>query len=58
MGHSFWIGGTTELLCCGVPPEVVKMAGCWSLDSFLQYWQKPKDILPMHIQDVIAPVAR
>jgi hypothetical protein len=57
-GHSFRIGGTTELLRRGVPPEVVKMAGRWSSDSFLRYWRKPEDILPRHIQDVIASVAR
>ena len=26
-GHSFRIGGTTELLISGVPPDVVKMMG-------------------------------
>jgi hypothetical protein len=56
-GHSFRIGGATELLCRGVPPEVVKMAGRWSSDSFLRYWRKPEDILPRHIQDVGASAA-
>jgi hypothetical protein len=56
-GHSFRIGGTTELLRRGVPPEVVKMAGRWSSDSFLRYWRKPEDILPQHIQDVITSAA-
>jgi hypothetical protein len=57
-GHSFRIGGTTELLRRGVPPEVVKMAGRWASDSFLRYWRKPEDILPMHIQDVVASAVR
>jgi hypothetical protein len=56
-GHSFRIGGTTELLRRGVPPEVVKMAGRWSSDSFLRYWRKPEDILPQHIQDIGASAA-
>ncbi|TFK16572.1 hypothetical protein FA15DRAFT_548136, partial [Coprinopsis marcescibilis] len=37
-GHSFRIGGTTELLLAGVPPDVVKAMGRWSSDSFLKYW--------------------
>jgi hypothetical protein len=57
-GHSFRIGGTTELLRRGVPPEIVKMAGRWASDSFLRYWRKPEDILPQHIQDVVASAAR
>jgi hypothetical protein len=57
-GHSFRIGGTTELLHRGVPPEAVKMAGRWTSDSFLRYWRKPEDILPLHIQNVIASAGR
>ncbi|KAF9220339.1 hypothetical protein BS17DRAFT_714845, partial [Gyrodon lividus] len=26
------IGGTTDLLLAGVPPDVVKALGCWSSD--------------------------
>ncbi|KAG1731795.1 hypothetical protein EDD22DRAFT_788407, partial [Suillus occidentalis] len=37
-GHSFWIGGTTEMLLSGVPPDVVKALGHWSSDTFLHYW--------------------
>ncbi|KAF9226532.1 hypothetical protein BS17DRAFT_775793 [Gyrodon lividus] len=36
-GHSFRIGGTTELLLAGVPPDVVKALGRWSCDAFLRY---------------------
>jgi hypothetical protein len=52
-GHSFRIGGTTELLRRGVPPDVVKMAGRWSSDSFLRYWRKKEDILPQHVEDIV-----
>ncbi|TDL19467.1 hypothetical protein BD410DRAFT_699959, partial [Rickenella mellea] len=38
-GHAFRIGGTTELLLSGVPPDVVKTMGRWSSDSFLRYWR-------------------
>ncbi|KIM36884.1 hypothetical protein M413DRAFT_48478, partial [Hebeloma cylindrosporum] len=38
-GHSFRIGGTTELLTSSVPPDVVKSMGRWSSDSFLRYWR-------------------
>ncbi|KIK74200.1 hypothetical protein PAXRUDRAFT_176435 [Paxillus rubicundulus Ve08.2h10] len=34
MGHSFQIGGTTELLVTGVPPDVIKVLGWWSSDAF------------------------
>jgi len=37
-GHSFRIGGTTELLLSGVPSDVVKTMGRWSSDSFVRYW--------------------
>ncbi|KAF9222759.1 hypothetical protein BS17DRAFT_656672, partial [Gyrodon lividus] len=37
-GHSFRIGSTTELLLAGVPPDIVKALGHWSLDTFLCYW--------------------
>ncbi|KAJ7760893.1 hypothetical protein DFH07DRAFT_694027, partial [Mycena maculata] len=38
MGHSFRIGGTTELLLAGVSPDVVKAMGRWSSDAFHKYW--------------------
>ncbi|KAG2053677.1 hypothetical protein BDR06DRAFT_840679, partial [Suillus hirtellus] len=38
-GHSFRIGGTTELLLRGVPPHIVKVLGRWSSDAFLRYWR-------------------
>jgi hypothetical protein len=51
-GHAFRIGGTTELLRCGVPPDMVKRAGRWSSDSFLRYWRKEEEILPQHLDQI------
>jgi hypothetical protein len=48
-GHSFRIGGTTELLISGVPPDVVKIMGRWSSDSFLRYWRDLETIAPLHM---------
>ncbi|KAJ7749078.1 hypothetical protein DFH07DRAFT_746906 [Mycena maculata] len=47
-GHCFRIGGTTELLLAGVPPDVVKMMGRWSSDAFLRYWRSLHRIAPLH----------
>jgi hypothetical protein len=49
-GHSFRIGGTTELLISRVPPDIVKMMGRWSSDSFLQYWHSLEIIAPLHAE--------
>lgn len=45
--HSFRIGGATELLLAGVPPEVVAATGGWSSLAFLLYWRRMEEILPM-----------
>ncbi|KIM34678.1 hypothetical protein M413DRAFT_35402, partial [Hebeloma cylindrosporum] len=45
-GHSFRIGGTTELLTTGTAPDVVKTMGRWSSDSFLRYWRDLEVIAP------------
>ena len=47
-GHSFRIGGTTHLLLAGIPPDVVKVMGRWSSDSFLRYWRHLEDIAPLY----------
>jgi hypothetical protein len=47
-GHSFRIGGTTELLLSNVPPHIVKLLGRWSSDAFLRYWRNLEHIAPMH----------
>lgn len=49
-GHSFRIGGTTELLVAGVPPDVVRMMGRWSSDAFLRYWRSLDMIAPLHAE--------
>ena len=49
-GHCFRIGGTTELLLSGTPPDVVKATGRWSSDSFLRYWRSLEDIAPYYIR--------
>ena len=48
-GHCFRIGGTTELLVAGVPPEVVRATGRWSSDSFLRYWRSLEEIAPQYV---------
>jgi hypothetical protein len=52
-GHAFRIGGTTELLRRGVDPDVVKVSGRWSSDSFLRYWRKTDEVLPQHLDNVV-----
>jgi hypothetical protein len=51
-GHCFRIGGTTELLVLGTPPDVVKVTGRWSSDSFLRYWRSLEQIAPQYIRNI------
>jgi hypothetical protein len=51
-GHCFRIGGTTQLLLAGVSPDVVKVAGRWSSDSFLRYWSSLDIIAPLHLKNI------
>jgi hypothetical protein len=51
-GHCFRIGGTTELLILGTPPDIVKVTGRWSSDSFLRYWRSLEEIAPLHIRNI------
>lgn len=37
-GHCFQIGGASELLLRGIPPDVVAMQGCWKSRASLEYW--------------------
>jgi hypothetical protein len=53
-GHCFRIGGTTELLILGTPPDVVKATGRWSSDSFLRYWRSLEEIAPRYIRYIHA----
>lgn len=57
-GHSFRIGGTTELLLAGVPPDVVRMMGRWSSDAFLRYWCSLDLIAPLHAELLHCPNPR
>ena len=51
-GHCFRIGGTTELLIGGTPPDVVKATGRWSSGSFMRYWRSLDAIAPQHIRNL------
>jgi hypothetical protein len=51
-GHSFQIGGMTELLLARVHPDVVKAMGRWSSDSFLVYWRSLGDLAPLHAANI------
>ena len=57
-GHCFRIGGTTELLIAGTPPDVVKATGRWSSDSFMRYWRSLDDIAPLYIRRLHAKKRR
>jgi hypothetical protein len=48
-GHGFRIGGASELLMQGVPPDVVATQGRWKSRAFLEYWRRIEAILPMFI---------
>ncbi|TFK16523.1 hypothetical protein FA15DRAFT_607129, partial [Coprinopsis marcescibilis] len=54
-GHSFRIGGTTELLLAGVPPDVVKAMGRWSSDAFLRYWRSLDGFAPSYTSNLHSP---
>lgn len=48
-GHCFRIGGASELLLRGIPPDVVAMQGHWKSRAFLDYWRKIESILPLFV---------
>lgn len=50
-GHSIRIGGTLELLLCGIPFDVVKTMGRWSSDAFTGYLRRHAQILVPYLQD-------
>ncbi|RDB24633.1 hypothetical protein Hypma_008189 [Hypsizygus marmoreus] len=56
-GHCFRIGGTTFLLLAGVPPDIVKLMGRWSSDSFLRYWRSLEIIAPLYAE-LLSPILR
>ena len=51
-GHCFRIGGTTELLVAGTPPDVVKATGRWSSESFMRYWRSLDMLAPQYIRNI------
>ena len=53
-GHAFRIGGATELLLRGVPPDVVATQGRWKSKSFLEYWRRIEGILPLFIHNAFS----
>ncbi|KAJ8583998.1 hypothetical protein M405DRAFT_747736, partial [Rhizopogon salebrosus TDB-379] len=48
-GHCFRIGGATELLLRGTPPDIVAVQGRWKSKAFLDYWHRIESILPLFI---------
>ncbi|KAF7297499.1 hypothetical protein MIND_00983700 [Mycena indigotica] len=48
-GHSFRIGGSTELLLAGVPCDIVAATGGWTSLAFLLYWRKLEHIIAMAV---------
>ncbi|KAI0629180.1 hypothetical protein C8Q77DRAFT_1220377 [Trametes polyzona] len=50
-GHCFRIGGATELLLRGTHPDIVATQGGWKSRSFLEYWRKIEQILPLFISN-------
>ena len=48
-GHAFRIGGCTEMLLRGVPPDVVMVLGRWKSQAFLEYWRRIDAILPLFL---------
>jgi hypothetical protein len=53
-GHCFRIGGTTELLIAGTPPDVVRATGRWSSESFMRYWRALDAIAPQYIRNLLS----
>lgn len=49
-GHGLRIGGTLELLLCGVDFEVVKNKGRWKGDSFQLYLRRHGAIMAPYVQ--------
>ena len=48
--HGFHIGGATEMLLRGTLPDIVMVQGrCLLTRSFVLYWHKIEDILPLFL---------
>lgn len=48
-GHSFRIGGATEMLLQGQAPSVVQKMGRWKSDAFMAYWRSLDEIIPTFV---------
>jgi hypothetical protein len=48
-GHSFRIGGATEMLLEGKDPSIVRVHRRWESDAFLAYWRQINAILPLFL---------
>jgi hypothetical protein len=46
-GHGFRIGGTVALLLEGMEPESVAKTGGWKSMTFLRYWRRLEDVVPL-----------
>jgi hypothetical protein len=55
-GHSFRIGGATELLLGGIPPHVVASIGRWKSMAFLLYWRKVSEVVANTFSSSYDPV--
>ena len=53
-GHSFRIGGTTELLLEGVALDMVAAIGGWSSMAFLLYWRRLGGVISQGTADAYA----
>ena len=38
-GHSFWRGGASFELQCGLPPDLIKFQGDWNSNAYERYLQ-------------------
>ncbi|GLB43817.1 putative DNA breaking-rejoining enzyme, partial [Lyophyllum shimeji] len=52
-GHSFRIGGVTEFLLRGTPPDIVRVLGRWQSQAFLLYQRKVEAILPQFLSGAL-----
>ena len=50
-GHAFRIGGATELLLRGTPPDIVMVLGRWKSKAFIEYWRRIDEILPLFLSN-------
>ena len=49
LSHAFHISSCTEMLLCGINPDIVCVQGRWKSKAFLKYWHKIQSVLPLFI---------